>query len=602
MCGFAGYFGVDAGVSGLKAVRGMAQNIRHRGPDDEGTFVDPTASIVLGHRRLSIIDLSEASHQPMLDEASGVALAYNGEIYNFHELRARLKSAGHSFRSSGDTEVLLRAYLEWGIDCVERLCGMFAFAIWDPRSRVVHLARDAMGMKPLYLCPGRGWVAFASEIKAFLAIEEFEARLDQEAVRQFLEFGYIFETHRTSFIGVGKLEPGERVELADGQVRARRVWYRPPRPDPADMRLERERVEELRSRLDSVVAEHLIADVPVGLLLSGGLDSSVIAALAANRGPLTTICMGFDRSAIDEREQARMVAQHIGSHHVDVLIDSVEVRTEVERGAWVFDDLFADWGTVTTRLLYRRCRAMGIKVVLVGEGADELFGGYDVFQQPPGLGLWGQFKLYRRYSGRRHGQLFGPFREVMREYLAAGNRDAFHAVRLFEARRQLPNNYVMKVDKASMAESVEARAPFLDRRVADVAWRTPREWLLRNGESKYLLRAVARRDGLLPTATSGRTKFGAPLATSWMDDDPGFRQFARERILAPGSQTMALGLSAPMRAYFDQGRTGYRWPAELSLFRNLAWRLLLLELWSAVYMRSGGSSIAPARPFGAWKQ
>lgn len=596
MCGLAGYFGVDAGVTGLAAVRAMAEKIRHRGPDDEGTFVDPSASVALGHRRLSIIDLSEASHQPMRDEASGVVLAYNGEIYNFRELRANLESAGHGFRSSGDTEVLLRAYLEWGIDCVERLFGMFAFAIWDPRSRVVHLARDAMGMKPLYLCPGRGWVAFASEIKAFLAIDKFEVGLDPVAVRQFLEFGYIFETHRTSFIGVSKLEPGERVELENGQVRARLIWYRPTGANLVDQRSESERVEELRSTLDAVVAEHLIADVPVGLLLSGGLDSSVIAALAANRGPLTTICMGFDRSAIDEREQARSVARHIGSHHVDVLIDPLDVRAEVECGAWVFDDLFGDWGTITTRLLYRRCRAMGIKVVLVGEGADELFGGYDVFQQPPRLGLWGQFKLYRRYCGRRHGRFFGQFREIFGEYLAAGNGDTFHAVRLFEARRQLPNNYVMKVDKASMAESVEARAPFLDRRVADLAWRTPRKWLLRNGETKYLLRALAHRDGLLPTATAGRLKFGAPLAASWMDDDPGFRQFARECILATGSMTETLGLVSPMRAYFDRGRSGYRWPAELSLFRNLAWRLLLLELWSVVYLRSGTSSISTPRP------
>jgi asparagine synthetase B (glutamine-hydrolysing) len=207
---------------------------------------------------------------------------------------------------------------------------------------------------------------------------------------------------------------------------------------------------------------------------------------------------------------------------------------------------------------------------------------------PSRLGLWQQFRLYQKYAGRRHGRLFGPFREILREYLDAGHGNTFHAVRLFESRRQLPNQYVMKVDKASMAESVEARAPYLDRRVAEYAFRTPREWLLRNGENKYLLRALARHRGLLPAEASGRPKFGAPLAASWMDDDAAFRAFARERLLDKGSQTDRLGLGKAMHAYFDQGKSGYGFPAGLSVFRNLAWRLLLLELWAAHYLQAAG--------------
>ena len=198
-------------------------------------------------------------------------------------------------------------------------------------------------------------------------------------------------------------------------------------------------------------------------------------------------------------------------------------------------------------------------MVLVGEGADELFGGYDIFATPPRLGLWQQFRLYQKYAGRRHGQLFGDFRAIMGEYLDAANGDPFHAVRLFESRRQLPNQYVMKVDKASMAESVEARAPYLDRRIAELAYRTPREWLLRNGENKYLLRAAGPQSPLLPAETSGRIKFGAPLAASWMDDDAGFRSFARDHVLDARSQTRQLGLGEAMRAYFDRG------PERLSL-------------------------------------
>jgi asparagine synthase (glutamine-hydrolysing) len=372
------------------------------------------------------------------------------------------------------------------------------------------------------------------------------------------------------------------------------TWFTPPRPDPADRRADAERLEELRATLGLVVEQHLVADVPVGLLLSGGLDSSVIAALAARTGPLTTIAMGFANSRVDERAQARDVARHIGSTHVEVLIQPGEVRREIETGVWVFDDLFADWGTVSTRLLYRRCREMGIKVVLVGEGADELFGGYDIFRHPPSAGWWGRFRLYQRYAGRRHGGLFGSFDAMMRDYLAQCNGDTFDAIRLFESRRQLPNNFVMKVDKASMAESVEARAPYLDRRIAELAYRTPRDLLARDGENKHLLRALARKDDLLEGSAAGRKKFGAPLAANWMDDDAEFRRFARERILAEGSLSRQLGFGPPMRAYFDQGRRGYGWPRALSVFANLAWRLLLLELWASHYLRRPACVGTPA--------
>jgi asparagine synthase (glutamine-hydrolysing) len=299
--------------------------------------------------------------------------------------------------------------------------------------------------------------------------------------------------------------------------------------------------------------------------------------------------MGFDRSSVDEREQAQLVADHIGSDHHSVLIGPEEIRAEIENGAWVFDDLFADWGTISTRLLYRRCRAMGIKVVLVGEGADELFGGYGVFQVPARLGLLEQFRLYRRYAGRRYGNLFGEFHEVMAAYLRSGAADSFHAVQLFESRRQLPNNYVMKVDKASMAESVEARAPYLDRRIPEPAYSYPRKELLDQDENKKILRTASRREGLLPSSISNRRKFGAPLATSWMDDDVSFRAFARDQILRPGSQTEQLGLRRVMESYFLHHKAGQRWPGAISVFSQLAWRLLLLELWAPSYLQQSAA-------------
>lgn len=583
MCGIAGWLCTAGREPAAEVLRQMADSIRHRGPDDEGFYRAEQAGLALAHRRLSIIDLSAASHQPMVDEARKVALAYNGELYNFRDLRKELVGLGHQFHSTGDTEVVLRSYIEWGVAAFERFAGMFALALWDGVSGTLHLARDAMGIKPLYYLSRADGLFFASEIKAFRAVPGFDARMDERSLHQYLEFGYVFDEQATMLTGVRKLAPGCRIEVCAGSVQAEHRFFTPPVP-VRDGRGEVDSVAEFSTVLEKVVDEHLIADVPVGLLLSGGLDSSVLAALAAKRGSLLTISMGFGDSDVDEREHARLVAEHIGSKHVDVLISPQEMRDEVASGAWVFDDLFADWGTLSTRLLYRRCREMGVKVVLVGEGADELFGGYDIFRVPTKLGLWQQFRLYQKYAGRRYGRFFGEFHHIMSGYLAEGQGDAFHAVRLFESRRQLPNQYVMKVDKASMAESVEARAPYLDRRVAELAYRTPSEWLLRGGENKYLLRAVARQRGLLPQSISGRKKFGASIAASWMDEDVKFRHFTRDLLLDSASQTRRLGLDRAMRAYFDEGRSGDTFPRPLSIFRNLSWRLLLLELWSRHYL------------------
>jgi asparagine synthase (glutamine-hydrolysing) len=585
MCAIVGWQFPRGSEPAPEVLARMSEVLDHRGPDDRGQYRDESAGVALAHRRLSIIDLTANSHQPMVDSQRGMALVYNGELYNFRQLRDELIGRGHVFRSSGDTEVVLRSYEEWGVDCFGRFAGMFAIALWDASTATLHLARDAMGMKPLYYLPGPQGFVFASELKAFRCLPDFEAQVDPGSLQQYLEFGYVFDPQRTMLQGVRKLAPGHRLEVHGGQVRAGMCWFTPPSPDLQDMRDENARVQELGQVLDEVVREHLVADVPVGLLLSGGLDSSLVAALAAREGPLLTISMGFENSAVDERTHARAVSEFIGSRHVEVSISAAEVEREASAGAWVFDDLFADWGTVTTRLLYRRCREQGVKVVLVGEGADELFGGYDIFKVPPRLGLWRQFRLYQKYAGRRHGRLFRQFHAIMGNYLEASAGDAFNAVRLFETRRQLPNNYVMKVDKASMAESVEARAPYLDRRVAELAYRTPASWLLRNGENKYLLRSFARRDALLPAAISGREKFGASIAAGWMNDSASFRRFARERVIE-GAWCSKLGLAPAMKRFFDHGRSGDRVPGALSIYSNVAWRVLLLELWASYYAPS----------------
>lgn len=579
MCGIAGVALEPGREIDTAALEAMAATLRHRGPDDHATWTDPRAGLGLTHNRLSILDLSAAGRQPMVARG-GQVLAFNGEIYNFAALRAELERAGRSFQSRTDSEVVLQACEAWGSAALARLAGMFAFALADPARERLLLARDPLGMKPLYYTalPGGGGLVFASEIKAFLALPGFRARLDRDALAQYLELGYTYDLHGTSLVGVRKLPPGHTLVIERGRVGEPRRFYHPPRPDPGDERSLDTRVDELHHVLGQVVGEHLVADVPVGLLLSGGLDSSVLAALAARHGPVRTLTMGFSAARFDERPQARAVATFIGSAHEELLFGPEELHADLEDAVACVDDLFADWGVLSTRLVYQRARALGLKVVLVGEGSDELFGGYDVFTQSPGpLAL---ARLYRKYAVRRYGRGYFRFRRAFQACLRAAAGDLFHAIRLFELRHQLPNNYVMKVDKASMAASVEARAPYLDVRVAEVALRTPRRHLLAQDTNKLLLRELARRHRLLPDDVTARPKFGGSIAANWITDSPDFRRFARTHVLKPRGWADALRLRDPMQRFFDHDQAGYAFPRALSIFEHLAWRLLLLSLWS----------------------
>lgn len=589
MCGITGWFTRPSQAFDQAYVVAMAESIDHRGPDDRGYFFASDRGVALAHNRLSIIDLSSAGHQPMISEDGNLVLVFNGEIYNFLLLRKELQERGHTFTSRTDSEVVLRSFIEWGAACVDRFRGMFAFAIWSGKSGKLFLARDPMGMKPLYYTalPGDRGFVFASEIKAFLTLPNFKVRMNRKALQQFLEFGYTFDDHAASIEGVFKLPPGHSMEVVNGSPLAPKPFFSAPSPARHDVRAEPEREIAVYDTLSEVVAQHLVADVPVGLLLSGGVDSSVIAAIAARHTRITTISMGFAESEIDERPFARVVASHIGADHREITIYPHEITEGLEDVAWFFDDLFADWGTVSTRLMYKKCREAGIKVVLVGEGSDELFGGYPIFEaalDARGPMTWRLFQLYRRYAGRRYGSQFPKFLSVMRGYLREVGGDLFEAVRLFETRNQLPNNYVMKVDKASMSVSVEARAPFLDRRIAEIAYRTPASELLKNGTNKSLLRSMAERYELLPKEITRREKFGASIAASWMDESATFRDYARQVILDRNGWVDELGLRRAMTDYFQGTRQGYGFPNAISIFSHLAWRLLLLNLWSRRYV------------------
>lgn len=592
MCGISGWMLRPGGSRTDDDLRRLADVLHHRGPDDRGYFVDDARGLGLAHNRLSILDLSPAGHQPLAAADGRVVLVYNGELYNFEALKQDLQARGHVFVSRCDTEVVLHSYLEWGQTCFERFCGMFAVAVWDARSGELTLARDPLGMKPLYFTEAVGvqpGFYFASEIKAFRALDGFRPSLSSTALSHFMEFGYTFDAAQTAYEGVFKLPPGCRLTVRNGQAGKPQPFFKPAaRPVPAaELNYDQER-DGLAEVLSGVVREHLVADVPVGILLSGGLDSSLVAALAARQNRVTTISMGFEGAAFDERPAARAVATFIGSDHHEVTITPREIQESLDETVRAFDDVFDDWGTITTRLLYLKARQLGVKVVLVGEGSDEIFGGYPKFSAVSRLAgpqAWRLLRLWHMYGHRRFGRTLLPFFRVMRDFLGEAGGDWFHAVRLFEATRQLPNHYVMKVDKASMSVSVEARAPYLDRRVAEHAFRLPSDFLLRNGTNKAILRDIAASQGLLPPSACAQAKFGGSIAMDWMDKAVGFRDFARGVVLADDAPwTDALGLRGAMVDFFDRQRSGYRFPHPLSLFRVLAWRLMLINLWSRHYL------------------
>jgi asparagine synthase (glutamine-hydrolysing) len=592
MCGIYGWLSTQANaVENTQRLSRLGEIVAHRGPDDQGTFVDEFAGVRLGQNRLSIIDLSSAGHQPMANEDQSVVVTFNGEIYNFQTFRSELEAAGHQFRSRTDTEVLVHGYEQWGKAFVDRLCGMFAFAIWDAKEKTLFLARDPMGIKPLYY-----WIDhqqgfwFASEIKAFLSVPGFTPKLDHQAIVQYLEFNFIYDSQRCSLQDLRKLPAGHTMTVRAGEAPKITRYFTQPTVEPCVDQQDAidDRADRLYSVFSEVVGQHLIADVPVGLLLSGGLDSSLVAAVASKYQKLNTLSFAFADSKVDERPFARTVSQHIGSNHQEVVIEPGVVTSDLEESAWYFDDLFGDWGLISTRMLYQQCRERGLKVVLVGEGSDELFGGYRSYDLTQGHRGWLplSLQLYRWFSGRRWGKEWLGFHRLLQQLRTEAHGDDFSAVRLFETRHQLPNNYNMKVDKASMAASVEARVPFLDVRMAREGFAAPANLLMRNGTNKYLLRRMAERQNLLPPEIIQRAKFGASMAASWMDESPEFRSYAREKILGQGSVTADFGLDGPMRKYFDQGRKGSPAPSGLSIYSIIAWRLLLLNVWAQRYLRT----------------
>lgn len=623
MCGICGYLSRE-GSATAEAVRAMAGTLAHRGPDGEGLHLD--GPVALGHRRLSIIDLSEAASEPMTNEDGSLWLTFNGEIYNFREIRRGLE-ARHRFRSRSDGEVILHLYEEKGDAAVAELDGMFAFALWDARRRRLVLARDRVGKKPLFYHDGPKVFGFASEAKALLAHPGVPHERDPEALPLFLTYGYV-PTPGTFYRGIRALPPGHSLVVTEaGAEPPKRYWRARFRsggpgqeaagPVPTDAEAE----ERFRALLRAAVERRLVADVPLGAFLSGGLDSSTVVALMAEAagGRVKTFTIGFaGHTDYDERAHARVVAERFSTEHTEFVVEPKALDL-VDRLVWHHDGPFGDSSAVPTYLLSERTRTK-VTVALNGDGGDEVFAGYlrlyggALSERVPRAAfraLGGLLGLLPEPADRKHPLRFAKrFAEagslpLLERYLrwnayftsdlpqmlkpeVAASLDRERLLRSFHASfaagegstlaRLLQLNFetyllddlLVKMDRMSMAHGLEARSPFLDTAVVEFGASLPDRLRMRFGKGKILLRRAMK--GLLPESIMARGKmgFGAPLGAWFRSDLDGF---VRERLLDPASpiyEVLQPGPVAGLLARHGEAR------ADLSA---QIWALLTLESW-----------------------
>ncbi len=635
MCGIAGVLArAPLGPPEMVEDRlaAMVATIRHRGPDGMGVWSDGTVG--LGHARLAIIDLSPAAAQPMSDADGAVRLVHNGEIYNFPELREELIARGHSFRSRSDTEVIVEGYRAWGERVVERLRGMFAFALWDARARRLLLARDRLGQKPLYYRQAGGLFLFGSEIKAVLAWPGVAREADLDAIHDYLTYQYV-PAPKTAFVGIKTLPPAHcMVVEADGRTTVRRYWSLPA-PEAAQARPRAALEEEIRERLAESVRLRLISDVPLGAFLSGGVDSAgVVAAMArVSSGPVKTFTIGFDDAAYDERRFARMVAERYGTDHHEFVVEPRALEV-LPRLVWHYGQPFADSSALPTWYVSEITRAH-VTVALNGDGGDEAFLGYpryagcrmgtwwDRLPAAPrralaALGRALPFATSRhralRYARRflidaaappaeRYGRWIAYFNALQKDALygermrAQLDRDPLDRLApwLGEAcddaraayadiHSYLPDDLLVKVDVASMAHGLEARSPFLDHELMAFAATIPASQKMRGAQTKTLLKSAL--EPWLPRAALYRPKmgFGAPIER-WFRDE--MKPLVYDTLLSGRALSRGLFREGAVRAMLDEHASGR------AAHQHRIWALLMLELWFAMWI---DPAAPPARP------
>lgn len=585
MCGIFGLIGERENIEDCLEV------LRHRGPDDKGLYF--SKEIILGFRRLKIIDLSEKGHQPMTNEKSDVWIVFNGEIYNFKELKALLEKK-HRFISHTDTEVLIHGYEEWGVKgLLQKINGMFAFCIYDSRKNICYLSRDRIGEKPLYIYKFNDSIAFSSEVKAFFFLKDFKFNIDEEMLNLYFGFPFIPDNQKTIIEGVSKIPPGTYIEIQLAEKKEKSCRYY---KNDAGFKLNNDddSSNQLEQLLIRSIKERLIADVPVGILLSGGLDSSLITAIASkySSNKIKTITISFPKSCIDERNYAHIVSKFCKTDHTDLEIDYKNTYDMFKKNIGIYDDLSTtDSGLFSTYLMSQSIKNFGVKVVLTGEGADEIFAGYSWYWLsgfpfnliPDNL----RTRLYyyaimRIFSNGKYNKYHQYMNNILKNYKGS----YFERMQQFEINYSLPNHYCMKLDKGCSAASIEARPPFMDYRIIDYVKSLSKSKFLKynfSGETflknKYILREIAKK--YLPKEIYLRPKKGGMFPVYDMID----QGIKKDRGMIINNRYLQNFFGSDYLNKLINARPRVKpliWQREWIL-----WKVLVFSLWHSYYSNYG---------------
>ncbi len=633
MCGIAGFYRRGGARSPETICQEMTARLTHRGPDQQKVWAEPETGIALGQARLAIIDLSETGAQPMTSSDGRWVITYNGEIYNHTELRAELEEHGRVFRGGSDTEVVLEAISEWGLQAaLVKFIGMFALAIWDRSKRELHLARDHLGVKPLYWGQSNDFVLFASELKAFHAHPCWSGEVDPSSVASYLRYSYVPAPH-TIYRDVWKLEPGQVITFAtSGVVHAQAYWSLPDIKEAGalktDSRTDDEAAARCEALLGDAVSRSMIADVPIGVLLSGGIDSTLVAALMqeSSATPVRSFSIGFGDGDYDESVHAAAVARHIGTDHTELVIDPRDAMDCIPKMGSTFDEPFGDASQVPTYLI-AQIAARHVRVVLSGDGGDEVFGGYNryiyarrlqnilpdtlkplVGKALSGISTGAWDRLSRLVPERQRPSQVGQKIHKTAQYLSETSPDraylrlvsqwqnpeeilttsAEHTIKpfhsafmnedvVFRYRAQdmvtyLPDDILTKVDRATMAHSLESRVPLLDHRVVAFALRQPTDRLISANKGKLMLRRMLAKR--VPDKIMNRPKrgFAVPLER-WLVNE--LRDWS-ETLLSPDALARSGHLNPdPIRQLWADYKAGFT----DSNHQYRLWNILMLQQW-----------------------